>query len=267
MCHPLLPSRLLILVSPCCRATCRDGAGADGMATPQYTAYGATKAGIAHAYKSLQHETRGSGVAVHTLSPGMVLTPLLLEGATDENKSVFNILCEHPETSAAYLVPRARTVVARGSRGAYVRFLTLPRALARFLSAPFRANKFFDAEGALCRYLPRSSGCMHRQCSSLAKLPASSLLRMLLCAPLQAWLCTLLSGSASPQSARSGWPAGWHAARTSSAWPIASAWQPATSSSSQNGCPRPELRRSRAARPALHIWSAGACCTLYRYYF
>lgn len=126
---------------------CRDGAGADGMATPQYTAYGGTKAGIAHAYKSLQHETRGSAVAVHMLSPGMVLTPLLLDGATDENKAVFNILCEHPETCAAYLVPRARTVVARGSRGAYLRFLTLPRALARFLSAPFRANKFFDAEG------------------------------------------------------------------------------------------------------------------------
>jgi hypothetical protein len=51
---------------------------------------------------------QGSGVAaappadVHTLSPGMVLTELLLAGATVRNKQVFNVLCEHPEISAAY---------------------------------------------------------------------------------------------------------------------------------------------------------------------
>ena len=32
-----------------------------------------------------------------------------------QNKRVFNILCEQPETVAAYLVPRMRTVVARNS--------------------------------------------------------------------------------------------------------------------------------------------------------
>jgi hypothetical protein len=33
---------------------------------------------------------------VHTVSPGMVLTDLLLEGATTANKQAFNILCEQP---------------------------------------------------------------------------------------------------------------------------------------------------------------------------
>ena len=44
--------------------------------------------------QSLKAEAVGQDVGVHTLSPGMVLTDLLLEGATLENKQIFNILCE-----------------------------------------------------------------------------------------------------------------------------------------------------------------------------
>lgn len=44
--------------------------------------------------KSLKAEASSKTVGVHTLSPGMVLTNLLLEGATLENKQIFNILCE-----------------------------------------------------------------------------------------------------------------------------------------------------------------------------
>ena len=43
---------------------------------------------------SLKAEASSRTVGVHTLSPGMVLTDLLLEGATQENKQIFNILCE-----------------------------------------------------------------------------------------------------------------------------------------------------------------------------
>lgn len=43
---------------------------------------------------SLKAEASSKTVGVHTLSPGMVLTNLLLEGATLENKQIFNILCE-----------------------------------------------------------------------------------------------------------------------------------------------------------------------------
>ena len=60
---------------------------------------------------------------------------------------VFNILCEQPETVAAYLVPRVRTIVARSQQGKYVQYLTVPRALCRFLTAPLRINRFFDAKG------------------------------------------------------------------------------------------------------------------------
>lgn len=60
---------------------------------------------------------------------------------------MFNILCEHPETVAAFLVPRARTVVARGQEGQYIRYLTTGKALLRFLAAPARVGRFFNAQG------------------------------------------------------------------------------------------------------------------------
>ena len=55
----------------------------------QYLAYGATKAALRQAFATLQHEARLLGphpLLVHSLSPGMVLTDLLLEGATRANK-------------------------------------------------------------------------------------------------------------------------------------------------------------------------------------
>lgn len=126
-----------------------DGAGANGAPTPNYAAYGATKAGVAHlmASVSAELEAAGSITAVHTVSPGMVLTGLLLSGATAANKRAFNILCEQPETIAAYLVPRMRTVVARGDKKRYIRYLTPARALWFLLMAPLRMRRFFDWEG------------------------------------------------------------------------------------------------------------------------
>lgn len=128
-----------------------DGAGADGAATPQYAAYGATKAGVEHLVRSVRAEIAGSPmsehVRLHTISPGMVLTDLLLENSTLANKQVFNILCEQPETAAAYLVTRIRTVVARDQRGSYIRYLTPAKALGRFFTAPARVGRFFDADG------------------------------------------------------------------------------------------------------------------------
>lgn len=124
-----------------------DGAGADGAPTPMFAAYGATKAGIAQAWAELRAETAPLGVYVHNLSPGMVITDLLLEGATPASKRIFNVLCELPETAAAFLVPRARNVVATARSARYVRFLTPLRAIGRLLTAPLRMHRFFDAAG------------------------------------------------------------------------------------------------------------------------
>ena len=68
-----------------------EGAGANGGATPGYAAYGATKAALRQAAKSLAAEAaaaRAAGapagrVGWHLLSPGMLLTPLLLQGTVE----------------------------------------------------------------------------------------------------------------------------------------------------------------------------------------
>lgn len=146
-----------------------DGAGADGSATPMYSAYGSTKAALPQLARSLRGELRAqaqaqaaaaeaagasspsssSSISVHTLSPGMMLTDLLLDGSPPAVRAlVFNALCEQPETVAAFLAPRVRSAVARGLDATYPKFLTPLSAAARFASLPVRGRgRFFDAEG------------------------------------------------------------------------------------------------------------------------
>lgn len=82
---------------------------------------GATKAAFPQLAATLGRELDSTHVGVHVLSPGMMLTELLLEGATSANKQAFNILCEHPETVAAFLVPRVRSAVSCGLNGTYTK--------------------------------------------------------------------------------------------------------------------------------------------------
>ena len=51
-----------------------------------------------------------TSIGCHNLSPGMVLTDLLLKDASPVAKRFFNALAEEPETVAAALVPQMRAV-------------------------------------------------------------------------------------------------------------------------------------------------------------
>ncbi|KAL6785448.1 NOL1 [Auxenochlorella protothecoides x Auxenochlorella symbiontica] len=136
-----------------------DGAGADGGATPRFAAYGASKRALSQLGKSLNAELRGSPrrgrITVHTMSPGMVTTELLMAGADTRVARFFiNVLAETPETVAANLVPRLRQVVegsrgVLGSRPQYIRYLTKPKAYGQILMrllAKQRKNKFVEEE-------------------------------------------------------------------------------------------------------------------------
>ena len=93
----------------------------------------ATKRGLSQLTASLSEELLEAGVdsvGVHQLSPGMVLTDLLLEGASPVARRFFNVLAEEPEVVAADLCPKIRETV--GTRTA-IEFLTLPDALARVM--------------------------------------------------------------------------------------------------------------------------------------
>ncbi|XP_076896084.1 putative chlorophyll(ide) b reductase NYC1, chloroplastic [Bidens hawaiensis] len=121
-----------------------DGAGSGGSSTPLTAVYGSTKCGLRQLQSSLLKECRKSKVGVHTASPGMVLTDLLLSGSTIQNKQMFNIICELPETVARTLVPRMRVV--KGS-GKAINYLTPPRILLALVTAWLRRGRWFDDKG------------------------------------------------------------------------------------------------------------------------
>ena len=110
----------------------------------------ATKRGLSQLTASLSEELLEAGVdsvGVHQLSPGMVLTDLLLDGASPTARRFFNVLAEEPEVVAADLCPKIRETV--GTRTA-IEFLTLPDALARVMFGVPQivgGGRFFDGDG------------------------------------------------------------------------------------------------------------------------
>lgn len=126
-----------------------DGSGTIGNATPDSIAYGATKRCVPQLIKSLNKQKNVQNVIrFHQLSPGMVLTDLLLrDSPTPAVKRIFNMLAEEPDTVADDLVPRIRNVVLNDKRNQYVAFLTIPKAVYRLVTGfllGFRKNLFFD---------------------------------------------------------------------------------------------------------------------------
>ena len=142
------------------------GSGVKGGGTPGYASYGATKRGIPQLTASLVEEVergvqgyelkRPSGrVLVHTLSPGMVFTRLLLEDSTPElRRFPFGVLAAQPEEVARELVPLLLHSPQLQQQGSAVEFLTPQRILERFF-AHFvlgRRSKYIDDDGNVIRY-------------------------------------------------------------------------------------------------------------------
>ena len=110
----------------------------------------ATKRGLSQLTSALSEELTEAGVecvGVHQLSPGMVLTDLLLEGASPVARRFFNVLAEEPEVVAADLCPKIRAVSGTNSS---IEFLTLPDAVRRVATGVPQivgGGRFFDANG------------------------------------------------------------------------------------------------------------------------
>ena len=112
------------------------GAGSDGRATEMYGVYGATKAGVAQLTRSLQKEWSGSGVDCGILSPGMMLTPLLLDGIDNQLLGKIAWLCYNVDEVAPVVVDEMRRGYfdSHGNgKGPYIRFLTPSRIIQRVI--------------------------------------------------------------------------------------------------------------------------------------
>ncbi len=73
----------------------------------------ASKRGVALITRFLSRELRQKGktsIGVHELSPGLVLTPLLLRDTPQQTLSVLRLVARTPEEVAAVLVPKIRAI-------------------------------------------------------------------------------------------------------------------------------------------------------------
>lgn len=111
------------------------GAGSNGTATPKYSVYGSTKAAIVQLSKSLQQEWKNTKVDLHIISPGMMLTELLLENNTDKTIEFIKFLCTNPDIIAEEIVPKIRDTYYNTYDKQYIKYLTLYRIIEKFITS------------------------------------------------------------------------------------------------------------------------------------
>ncbi|MFG1855751.1 SDR family oxidoreductase [Actinomadura geliboluensis] len=120
------------------------GLGSDGRTVPGLIAYGATKRGADYLTSGLAKEVEGGPVKVAHLSPGMVVTDLLVQDYSPEElakaKKVFNVLADRVETVTPWLADR---ILAGTKNGGTVAWLTTPKIMGRFLLGTVRRRDLF----------------------------------------------------------------------------------------------------------------------------
>ena len=117
-----------------------EGLGSDGRIIQGMTAYGTSKRAVRYFTDAFSKEVKGSPVILGSLSPGMVLTDLLLDPVrkdpvrSKELTRIYNILASDPETVTSFLVQK---MIGNRKNGARIMYLTPWKVTRRFLFAPF----------------------------------------------------------------------------------------------------------------------------------
>ncbi len=123
-----------------------EGLGSDGFMLDGQTLYGTTKRALTYFTRSFAHEALGTSVQIGTISPGMVVTDMLLRTVSDgtpesqKKKQFFNIMADEVETVAPFL---ARKILAATAQSPRIRWLTKSRMAGKILMAPFRKRNLF----------------------------------------------------------------------------------------------------------------------------
>jgi chlorophyll(ide) b reductase len=117
--------------------------------SPTAVPHRASKRAVALTTEFLRSELMSAGIdsiGVHELSPGLVLTGLLLKDAGIRERRLFNAIAATSDHAAAVLVPRIRS--ARGAGGS-IRMQPIILLLAKLVASMFGFGKgrFFDDDG------------------------------------------------------------------------------------------------------------------------
>ncbi len=117
-----------------------EGLGSDGRIIRGMTPYGTSKRAVRYFTYAFAREVKGSPVILGTISPGMVLTDLLLNPIRkDPSKArelirIYNILASDPDKVTRFLV---RKMIGNRKHGTRLSYLTVWKIAWRFISAPF----------------------------------------------------------------------------------------------------------------------------------
>jgi len=128
-----------------------EGFGSNGAVRPTIGPYGTTKYAVRYFTKALIQELAKSPVKIGYLSPGIVITDLLVPppARRDKNwersKKILNILADTVETVTPWLVEGM--LREHGKHGAAVRWLTPTKVQGRFLMNIFKKRDVFGPLG------------------------------------------------------------------------------------------------------------------------
>jgi NAD(P)-dependent dehydrogenase (short-subunit alcohol dehydrogenase family) len=128
-----------------------EGFGSNGAVRPTIAPYGATKYAVRYFTKAMIGELKNAPVKIGYLSPGIVITELLVPPPEKRNKNwerskkILNILADTVETVTPYLVEGM--LREHGKQGAAVRWLTSAKVQGRFLMNVFRKRDVFGPLG------------------------------------------------------------------------------------------------------------------------
>ena len=114
------------------------GMGENGFTRPTMVAYGMTKRAVGYFSNGVAREIDASGVSIGWLNPGMVITPMVINGARamgeqrwrSEGRFMFSIFGQSPEATGRELVTR---MLADNKNGTFIKLLTAPKMLLGFI--------------------------------------------------------------------------------------------------------------------------------------
>lgn len=124
-----------------------EGFGSDGMIMKKMTLYGTTKRAVRYFTRSLAKEAAQTKVLVGSLSPGMVLTDILLNSLksnpneAESNKRIFNILADKVDIVTPFLCNK---MLANTKNNTHIAWLTKSKVMIRFFSSIFIKRKLIQ---------------------------------------------------------------------------------------------------------------------------
>lgn len=120
-----------------------EGAGSNGLPSPNHSVYGGSKAAITQFTRSLSLEHKAHPVHICTISPGMVVTDLLIKDSNEHMKEIFNIFCEDTEFISHFLIHKINHIESSQN----IHYLTIHRILLLLFLSLFRKHRHFDSHG------------------------------------------------------------------------------------------------------------------------